>query len=180
MCSGRSDWALPQPGFPIRRSTDQSLVDSSPWLFAATHVLHRHLAPRHPPLALCNLKSHTPRLFLGMKKSKEPLLSRRSCSLCSSQGSRRNHVLGSRLRYAGVVGTPHGCGLDHELVTPVLPLRGGGHCPLPQNRAVNTRSFRISVVSATARSLDRTESGELLAGAPRSRGTEVPSNQCST
>src|SRR6476661_6422943 len=61
MCSGRSDWALPQPGFPIRRSTDQSLVDSSPWLFAATHVLHRHLAPRHPPLALCSLKSHSPR-----------------------------------------------------------------------------------------------------------------------
>src|SRR5438309_11086128 len=55
MCSGRSDWALPQPGFPIRRSTDQSLVDSSPWLFAATHVLHRHLAPRHPPLALSSL-----------------------------------------------------------------------------------------------------------------------------
>src|SRR4249920_1290090 len=34
---------------------DQSLVDSFPWLFAATHVLHRHLAPRHPPLALCSL-----------------------------------------------------------------------------------------------------------------------------
>src|SRR6476469_626799 len=34
---------------------DQSLVDSSPWLFAATHVLHRHLAPRHPPLALRSL-----------------------------------------------------------------------------------------------------------------------------
>src|SRR5262245_46599097 len=63
MCSGRSDWALPQPGCPIRRSTDQSLVDSSPWLFAATHVLHRHLAPRHPPLALCSLKSHTPHTF---------------------------------------------------------------------------------------------------------------------
>src|ERR1044071_2629771 len=34
---------------------DQSLVDSSPWLFAATHVLHLHLAPRHPPLALRSL-----------------------------------------------------------------------------------------------------------------------------
>ena len=46
---------LPLPGFPIRRSTDRSLVDGSPWLIAATHVLHRHLAPRHPPLALCSL-----------------------------------------------------------------------------------------------------------------------------
>src|SRR5438552_16217433 len=71
MCSGRSDWALPQPGFPIRRSTDQSLVDSSPWLFAATHVLHRHLAPRHPPLALHSLKSHGPRTFERAENSFE-------------------------------------------------------------------------------------------------------------
>ncbi len=48
---------LPLPGFPIRRSTDRSLVDGSPWLIAVTHVLHRHLAPRHPPLALCSLES---------------------------------------------------------------------------------------------------------------------------
>jgi hypothetical protein len=63
---------LPLPGFPIRRSTDRSLVGGSPWLIAATHVLHRHLAPRHPPLALCSLES-----------------SRCSCSLCSSQGAVR-------------------------------------------------------------------------------------------
>ena len=63
---------LPLPGFPIRRSTDRSLVDGSPWLIAVTHVLHRHLAPRHPPLALCSLES-----------------SRCSCSLCSSQGAVR-------------------------------------------------------------------------------------------
>src|SRR5205814_10138966 len=61
---------LPLPGFPIRRSTDRSLVGGSPWLIAATHVLHRHLALRHPPLALCSLES-----------------SRCSCSLCSSQGA---------------------------------------------------------------------------------------------
>src|SRR5436189_3734939 len=61
MCSGGSHTPSRVRGFPIRTSTDQSLVDSSPWLFAATHVLHRHLAPRHPPLALCSLKSHSPR-----------------------------------------------------------------------------------------------------------------------
>ena len=61
---------LPLPGFPIRRSTDRSLVGGSPWLIAATHVLHRHLAPRHPPLALHSLR-----------------FTRCSCSLCSSQGT---------------------------------------------------------------------------------------------
>src|SRR5262245_15590108 len=105
MCSGRSDWALPQPGFPIRRSTDQSLVDSSPWLFAATHVLHRHLAPRHPPLALCNLKSHTPRLFLGRKKSKEPHFQNARARYAVLKG-RAGTVQGPRLRYVAVAGTP--------------------------------------------------------------------------
>jgi hypothetical protein len=42
-------------GFPIRTSPDQRLVDSSPKLFAATRVLHRLLAPRHPPHALSSL-----------------------------------------------------------------------------------------------------------------------------
>ena len=55
MCSGKGDWALPQPGFPIRTSPDHSSVDSSPRLFAASYVLHRLLMPRHPPCALNNL-----------------------------------------------------------------------------------------------------------------------------
>jgi hypothetical protein len=44
------------PGFPIRTSTDQRSVDSFPWLFAVTHVLHRFETPRHPPLALYSLE----------------------------------------------------------------------------------------------------------------------------
>ena len=42
-------------GFPIRKSPDQRLVGNSPKLFAATHVLHRLSAPRHPPHALSSL-----------------------------------------------------------------------------------------------------------------------------
>jgi hypothetical protein len=52
MYSGRSTRALPRVGFPIRTSRDQRLVSTSPGLFAAAHVLHRLLAPRHPPCAL--------------------------------------------------------------------------------------------------------------------------------
>src|SRR4051812_22509093 len=52
MCSGGSTRALPRVGFPIRRSRDQRLVSTSPGLIAAAHVLHRLLAPRHPPSAL--------------------------------------------------------------------------------------------------------------------------------
>src|SRR3990172_13099587 len=52
MCSSGSTRALPRVGFPIRRSRDQRLVSTSPGLIAAAHVLHRLLAPRHPPCAL--------------------------------------------------------------------------------------------------------------------------------
>src|SRR2546428_10413849 len=52
MYSARSTRALPRVGFPIRRPRDQRLVSTSPALIAAAHVLHRLLAPRHPPCAL--------------------------------------------------------------------------------------------------------------------------------
>ena len=42
-------------GFPIRKSTDISLICSSPWLIAACHVLLRLLMPRHSPCALFRL-----------------------------------------------------------------------------------------------------------------------------
>jgi hypothetical protein len=50
--SGRGTRALPRVGFPIRTPRDQRMVSSYPGLFAAAHVLHRLLAPRHPPCAL--------------------------------------------------------------------------------------------------------------------------------
>ena len=52
MYSDASTSALPLVGFPIRRSRGQRSVSTSPGLIAAAHVLHRLLAPRHPPCAL--------------------------------------------------------------------------------------------------------------------------------
>src|SRR5579863_9405468 len=52
MYSARDDIRLRMPGCPIRKSPDQSLLGGSPKLIAAAHVLHRLLAPRHPPCAL--------------------------------------------------------------------------------------------------------------------------------
>ena len=40
------------PGCPIRKSSDITLVCSSPKLIAAYHVLHRLSDPRHSPYAL--------------------------------------------------------------------------------------------------------------------------------
>src|ERR671937_264149 len=52
MFSGEGTRALPRVGFPIRTSRDRWLVSTSSGLNAAAHVLHRLLAPRHPPCAL--------------------------------------------------------------------------------------------------------------------------------
>src|ERR687898_2543433 len=52
MYSGRATRALPRVGFPIRTSRHHRLVSISTGLIAAAHVLHRLLAPRHPPCAL--------------------------------------------------------------------------------------------------------------------------------
>jgi hypothetical protein len=53
--SAGSDWLLHQPGFPIRKSTDQRLVTGFPWLIAGSHVLRRLSMPRHPPYTLSSL-----------------------------------------------------------------------------------------------------------------------------
>ena len=47
------------PGFPIRTFQDQSPFDGSPELFAAYHVLHRLITPRHPPCTLNSLITFT-------------------------------------------------------------------------------------------------------------------------
>ena len=52
MYSLRGDHPSRRPGFPIRTSSDQRLVGSSPRHNAASHVLHRLSMPRHPPCAL--------------------------------------------------------------------------------------------------------------------------------
>src|SRR5271170_6068100 len=62
MYSARDDARLWAPGFPIRTSPDQSLLSGSPELIAASHVLHRSLAPRHPPCALSSLTTKDHRL----------------------------------------------------------------------------------------------------------------------
>jgi hypothetical protein len=119
------------------------------------------------------LKSHTPRLFSG-EKSKEPLLSRRSCSLCSSQGPHRNRA-GFEAAVRDVAGTPHRSAGSTTSVTPVLPWQRSRDCPLPQNRAVNTR-----LVGSRWCRRRPGRSEERLAGTPRSRLIDLPSNQCST
>ena len=81
-------------GSPIRKSSDQRSVDSSPRLIAASYVLHRLLVPRHPPCALNNLATQTPtpthqphkgsRISAGIQIHTYKL-ARCSRPLCSSQ-----------------------------------------------------------------------------------------------
>src|SRR5438874_807578 len=69
--------ALPAVGFPIRTSSDQSLVSGSPGLFAATHVLLRLLSPRHPSCALCSLVILSSSSIIPDSKAKDLARARR-------------------------------------------------------------------------------------------------------
>src|SRR3954447_16954907 len=51
---------LPKEGFPHSDIRGSTIARISPRLFAACHVLHRLLAPRHPPNALVTLTIQPP------------------------------------------------------------------------------------------------------------------------
>src|SRR5512143_1052078 len=53
--STRSELGHTPAGFPHSDISGSMSARDSPELFAACHVLHRLLAPRHPPRALCSL-----------------------------------------------------------------------------------------------------------------------------
>src|SRR3954466_98051 len=59
MCLGAGHTTSLGGGSPVRPSSDQRSVGSSPRLIAASYVLHRLLVPRHPPCALNNLTTQT-------------------------------------------------------------------------------------------------------------------------
>ena len=94
MYSDASITALPVMGFPIRRSRGQRLVSTSPELIAAAHVLHRLLAPRHPPCALILLiRKNTILLlwsFQGARGTGPPNLERPACASLSKLNSVQN------------------------------------------------------------------------------------------
>ena len=58
MNSGKDDLTV---GFPHSEIHGSKPARGSPWLSAACHVLHRLLAPRHPPNALLTLELPYPR-----------------------------------------------------------------------------------------------------------------------
>lgn len=81
-------------GFPIRTSSDQRLVGNSPKLFAATHVLHRLLAPRHPPHALSSLLTSISRLHAHLPAGLSKLETKVQAS--ALRGSPGNFILQKR------------------------------------------------------------------------------------
>jgi hypothetical protein len=139
MYSGRSTRALPRVGFPIRTSRDRRLVSTSPGLFAAAHVLHRLLAPRHPPCALILLirkntmfaamefsrcartaSARRPPQSSGLSKLNSVIDRGRRCSRRARASDERSCDLHRRVeRLPGTIpGFPR-----KEVIQPQLPLR---------------------------------------------------------
>ena len=132
------------PGFPIRTSSDQSSVDSSPRHFAASHVLHRLPVPRHPPCALKHLQTQKPKRLKLQKQTKQTL-----CLLDA-----RNHY--PRIKHhtppPSVRGQTHTTNLrvasgpnsvpgSHHPPTP-KSRQTAVHCPLQKHSAPPTTHYR--------------------------------------
>ena len=120
-------------GFPIRTSADRGLVDGSPQLFAVTHVLHRFLAPRHPPLALISLERTSYLFEISLKMLVLALQFSRS------------------YRNSGTCTCPEGSSsstLRHEGTTPSKRKRR--RWPATRRTERGTESLRPLVVVATA------------------------------
>ncbi len=112
MYSAAGDTTSLVPGFPIRTSSDQRSVDSSPRHIAASHVLHRLLMPRHPPCALKHLQHKKTTRTKPADKSQQILL-RCSQPLSNKQTPHpttktgRHHQPGHRPGQHGVVSGPN-------------------------------------------------------------------------
>src|SRR6476620_5159168 len=150
--SGAGDWTCLQPGFPIRKSSDHSLVIDYPRLIADSYVLLRFLVPRHPPFALKNLNT-TKMLASTVKFSKynrHPTPTTASCDLSEAHDQKKP------------AGTP-----------PDPPLRQAQHCV--------ARSFRTQqrVRHRTRTNFPRSTAAEAACTRGRSTRT-VSNNRCST
>ncbi len=75
-----------QEGFPHSDIRGSTIARISPRLFAACHVLHRLLAPRHPPNALLSLHQPNPKPARRTKP-------RPTCTKPKNQASANTHTL---------------------------------------------------------------------------------------
>ncbi len=90
LCIQRAVTRVHRVGFPHSDISGSKPACGSPKLFAACHVLHRLLAPRHPPYALSSLTIKlTPHVFASHDGKNAELVRRHSH--CSTRANLRLH-----------------------------------------------------------------------------------------
>src|SRR3954451_18940620 len=139
MYSAGNTRALPRVGFPIRKSRDQRLVSTSPALIAAAHVLHRLLAPRHPPCALVLLIE------------KNTLCAAMECSRCTPPNARAVSQNSAAWKRRGRH-TSRRAGCPDERCEPRIdgPAASGVIAPESLERRGSSRSFRYGYLVTTS------------------------------
>ena len=121
-------------GFPIRTSSDQRSVGSSPRLIAASYVLHRPLMPRHPPCALKHLRHKKP-----IENKNQNCTSTHNRNTYTHDRSRRRHI-SARIRCSQPLSTnqtPHPTTKTGEATTTPTPQPG---CLPPPSRSRSERA----------------------------------------
>ncbi len=111
----------------------------SPWLFAACHVLHRLLVPRHPPNALLTLHIRQPATRLAPSKPNQQAGAYPPCTgtitaLAETEpahAARHHRTQHSHTTPLNTVATPGGTTLAPQLCRPSDPFRSDSH-PAPR------------------------------------------------
>src|SRR6185312_9692766 len=152
MCSGVGDRTCLLPGFPIRKSSDQCSVDSSPRLIAASYVLLRLLVPRHPPCALISLATtKDARVHCAVLKVRAvPLASFTAGCVRASVRYGEREVLPCRSAERRTAGASNGPRRRHHDESWVRPLRTQQRARSPATDTAAFHSCKQDVLAAAA------------------------------
>jgi hypothetical protein len=125
LCIQRAVYWFYQYGFPHSDIPGSKPVCGSPKLFAAYHVLHRLLAPRHPPYALSSLtikltqhastvSGKGPEKFVTQSlASPRPLIDQGVTRLCSKSEQNRATFRKGKFAFPQTLLSSKTCGLLH-------------------------------------------------------------------
>ncbi len=124
-------------GFPIRRSQDQSLLDSSPGLIAAYRVLHRLITPRHPPCTLSSLITSVEGPRGPQRSAKPPKSASNYLGSCFCEPCGNRQLLRTQTAGAAANDSPSLCTFQRAVSRPRRPDRPVGRgCLQPLKRRI--------------------------------------------
>jgi hypothetical protein len=163
--SAVDDPACTESGCPIRRPRDLSLLGGSPEIIAAFHVLHRLLAPRHPPCTLGSWHSifHLSAPPAAFAADASPIHMSKSARLASRAPSGRP----GSIRPRGPSCSPSRRGATHLATVKARLARGPGGDDRDRTGNLRLAKPALSPLSYIPAGVTALRAGRSLSGGPK-------------